>query len=393
MTPTTQLAASGVKPPPPPSAVVGMVGGGQLARMTAQAAISLGIELRILSAEANDPAVTAGAKHVLGSPHDLNALQHFAAGCDVVTYDHEHVPFQHQQVLHQTGSRLAPPPEAALFGQDKLHARRVMTASEFPVPPFGYARSAADIDRFVADHGWPLIAKTPRGGYDGRGVWTLRDMAQAQQLLATHSEGVLLEPQLDIRTEIAVLVGRSAAGETSSYPAVETVQRDGMCREILAPAPVPGDVAAQARQLALSLATRIGAVGVIAVEMFHTNGGLLVNEVALRPHNSGHYTIEGASTSRFEAHLRAVLGWPLGETTLTAPAVATVNVIGARSAVDPAGQLPAALVVPGAHIHLYRKEPRPGRKLGHVTALGDTLPETLQRARRAAALLGGSSHE
>jgi 5-(carboxyamino)imidazole ribonucleotide synthase len=227
MTHFARQAPSGVKPPPPPSAVVGMVGGGQLARMTAQAAISLGIELRILSADANDPAVTAGAAHILGSPHDLQALQHFAAGCDVLTYDHENVPINHQRALHQAGSRLAPPPEAALFGLDNLHARRKMQAQHFPVPPFGYARSVAEVDHFAAEHGWPLVAKTPRGGYDGRGVWILHDSSQAQHLLRTVSHGLLLEPKVDLITEIAVVVARSAVGEIRAYPAVQTVQRDG----------------------------------------------------------------------------------------------------------------------------------------------------------------------
>jgi 5-(carboxyamino)imidazole ribonucleotide synthase len=363
-------ASTDQRPKPPASAVVGMVGGGQLARMTAQAAISLGIELRILSTDPCDSAVTAGAQHVLGSPQDLEALKAFAAGCDVVTYDHEHVPFHHQQTLHDNGARLAPPPNAALFGQDKLHARRTMKAQSLPVPPFAYAQSVADIDRFAGHHGWPLVAKAPRGGYDGRGVWILADSSQAQHRLLTSTQGLLLEPKLDIITEIAVLVTRSPTGETKTYPAVETVQRDGMCREILAPAPIPGELAEQARQLAIRLATEIEAVGVIAVEMFHTAGGLVINEVALRPHNSGHFTIEGAVTSQFEQHLRAVLGWPLGETALTAPTVATVNVIGSATATDPASQLPAALTVPGIHVHLYRKAPLPGRKLGHVTALG-----------------------
>jgi 5-(carboxyamino)imidazole ribonucleotide synthase len=386
-------ASTGQRPKPPASAVVGMVGGGQLARMTAQAAISLGIELRILSTDPCDSALTAGAEHVLGSPQDLNALKDFAAGCDVVTYDHEHVPFHHQQALYDHGVRLAPPPHAALFGQDKLHARRTMKAQHCPVPDFVHARSHAEIGRFAADHGWPLVAKTSRGGYDGRGVWILHDSSQARHLLRKLSQGLLLEPKLDISTEIAVLVSRSPTGETKIYPAVETVQRDGMCREILAPAPISVELAAQARHLAIRLAAEIGAVGVIAVEMFHTADGLVINEVALRPHNSGHFTIEGAVTSQFEQHLRAVLGWPLGETTPTAPAVATVNVIGSATAIDPASRLPAALTVPGIHVHLYRKAPRPGRKLGHVTALGTTLPETLQRARHAAALLGGNPDE
>lgn len=247
------------------------------------------------------------------------------------------------------------------------------------------------MEGFAAEHGWPLVAKLPRGGYDGRGVFSLADLDAAARALAEHPGGLLLEPQLAIERELAVLVARSTTGETAVHPVVETVQQDAMCREVIAPAPIQARLAAEARELARRIAEGIDATGVLTVELFHTPGGLVVNELALRPHNSGHYTIEGCATSQFEQHLRAVLGWPLGVPSLLAPAVATVNVIGPADGSDPATRIAAALAVPGAHVHLYSKDPRPGRKLGHVTVCGQQLEPVRAAARLAAAALEGAS--
>ncbi|MGE5409230.1 MAG: ATP-grasp domain-containing protein, partial [Syntrophothermus sp.] len=199
------------------------------------------------------------------------------------------------------------------------------------------------------------------------------------------------EPQVRIERELAAVLARTEEGEVADYPVAETVQRDGICREILAPAPVPEALRVEAARLARDIAEAIGATGILAVELFLTRGGLLVNELALRPHNSGHFTIEGCATSQFEQHLRAVLGWPLGSTRLRAPAVATVNVLGAADATDPRSRVPAALAAGSAHLHLYGKEPRPGRKLGHVTVLGEDLDPARAEARRVAALLEGGA--
>jgi 5-(carboxyamino)imidazole ribonucleotide synthase len=204
-------------------------------------------------------------------------------------------------------------------------------------------------------------------------------------------DALLAEAWVPIAREIAVLVARRPAGETAVYPVVETVQRDGICHEVLVPAPIPPELAKRATDLAGRLAETIGLVGVMALELFVTGGDLLVNEIAVRPHNSGHFSIEGCVTSQFEQHLRAVLDWPLGATTLIAPAVATANVLGPPDGTDPAPRLPAALAIPGAHVHLYGKTARPGRKLGHVTALGPSLAEARERAARAAAPLTGAA--
>jgi 5-(carboxyamino)imidazole ribonucleotide synthase len=369
--------------------VVAMVGAGQLAQMTHQAAIGLGVTLRVLTERADDPAVASGASWQPGSPDRLEDLIALAAGASVVTFDHEQIPAEHLTRLEAEGVVLAPGAAAKRVAQDKLHARRELTRLGYPVPPFEHAQAAEEVEAFAARHGWPVVAKTPRGGYDGRGVFTIADGDAARAELAGRPDGLLLEPQLQIERELAILIARSAGGETVAYPVVETVQQDAMCREILAPAPVPDRLTREAVELARSLATRIEATGIMAVELFQTADGLLVNELALRPHNSGHYSIEGCPTSQFEQHLRAVLGWPLGRGELRAPAAATVNVIGPPDGSDPASRRAAALAVPGAHVHLYGKAARPGRKLGHVTVCGQEIGPVRAAARRAAAELEG----
>ena len=375
------------------SALVAMVGAGQLARMTHQAATALGVELRVLAGGVDDAAVRAGAQHLMGSPDRLADLRALAAGADVLTFDHARVAPDLLAVLEADGVRLAPSAGAKLLAQDKLHARRELAALGFPVPPFTHTHTPKGATDFARAHGWPLVAKASRGGYDGRGVFVLADERAALRALAAHPAGLLLEPRLELERELAVLIARSTSGgDRVAYPAAETVQRDGMCREVLAPAPIPPSLAAQARDLAFSLADAIGATGVLAVELFHTREGrLLVNELALRPHNSGHYTIEGCVTSQFEQHLRAVLGWPLGLPTLRAPAVASINVIGPTDGGDPATRIASALEVPGAHVHLYGKEPRAGRKLGHVTVCGEDMKAARHAASLAATLLEGAA--
>jgi 5-(carboxyamino)imidazole ribonucleotide synthase len=371
--------------------VVAMVGAGQLARMTHQAAIALGVELRVLATREDEPAVTAGARPVIGSPDRLEDLRRLVAGADVVTFDHEQVPAEHLAALEAGGVRLAPSARAKLFAQDKSHARRELAARGLPIPPFVHARTRADLEGFAADHGWPLMGKTPRGGYDGRGVFPLPDLETAAAKLAESPDGLLLEPHLTLERELAVLVARSATGESVAYPVVETVQRDGMCREIVAPDTGEARLVADARALGLAIAEEIDATGILAVELFVTRDGLLVNELALRPHNSGHYTIEGCVTSQFEQHLRAVLGWPLGSTDLVAPAVVTVNIVGPPDGSDPATRIARALAVPGVHVHLYGKAARAERKLGHLTVCGAQVEPVRDAARLATSYLEGDA--
>ncbi|MEW6470845.1 MAG: 5-(carboxyamino)imidazole ribonucleotide synthase [Actinomycetota bacterium] len=375
----------------PPVATVGIIGGGQLARMTHQAAIALGVDLRTLTPRATDPAVLAGAAHHRGDHHDLEALLAFAEGCDVITLDHEHTPPALLRAVAEAGHRVRPRPDTAVFASDKSHARRALAAAGLPVPAFVEAERGdiGAVAAFARDHGWPVVLKAPTGGYDGRGVEIVTGPAALEaSRLASASPRWLIEAAVPIAVELAVLVARRPSGWWTTYPVIETDQRGGICRELVLPARIPSGVAHRATSLAVSIADGIDAAGILAVELFLTPGGdLVVNEVATRPHNSGHATIDAAATSQFENHLRGVLDWPLGATDLLAPAAATVNVLAPAHPIDLRTTVPKAIEDPTVHVHLYRKEPRPGRKLGHVTCLASDPGTALTAARRAAATL------
>ncbi|MFY1636067.1 5-(carboxyamino)imidazole ribonucleotide synthase [Solwaraspora sp. WMMB335] len=368
--------------------VVAMVGGGQLARMTHQAAIALGQSLRVLARTPEDGAALVTADVQYGEHTDLAALRTFAKGCDVLTFDHEHVPGEHIRALAADGVRVYPGADALRYAQDKALMRERLAELGAPIPRWRRIATTDDLAAFGAEVGWPVIVKTARGGYDGRGVWPLRcadELAAAG--LDPSATPLIAEERVALTRELAVQVARSPFGQIAVYPLVETVQRDGICVEVLAPAPnLPEPLALRAQQLAIDLAGALDVVGLLAVELFEVAGDILVNELAMRPHNSGHWTIEGARTSQFEQHLRAVLDYPMGDTALTAPAVVMANVLGGPD--GPMGiderlhHLFAA--DPGAKVHLYGKEVRPGRKIGHVTALGTDLVEVRARAARAA---------
>jgi 5-(carboxyamino)imidazole ribonucleotide synthase len=379
--------------PRPP--VVAMVGGGQLARMTHQAAIALGQSLRVLAASSDDPAAQVSPDVVIGEHTDLDALRRAATGADVLTFDHEHVPTAMLDTLVAEGVTVAPPPEALVHAQDKLVMRRKLEALGAPIPRFTAVTGIDDVDAFAARIGGPVVVKTVRGGYDGRGVVLTRDLAHARGVVGGYlaeAVPVLLEERVSMRRELSALVARSAFGQGAAWPIVETVQRDGICVTVLAPAPgLPEQVASSAEQLGLRLAAELGVVGVLAVELFETTDGtLLVNELAMRPHNSGHWTMDGAVTSQFEQHLRAVLDYPLGDTSAIAPVTVMANVLGAPQA--PAMALDERMHhlfgrIPEAKVHLYGKAERPGRKVGHVNIVGKAgsdVERVRERAERAA---------
>ncbi len=370
---------------------VGIVGAGQLARMTIQAAISLGIPIRVLATRADESAARISPCVEIGSPDDPDVLRRFARQCDVITFDHELVDVALIAELEAEEHTLYPGAATLAFGQDKRLQRERFAVLGFPVPANRVITCPDDLAGFGAQYGWPLVAKASRGGYDGRGVWILDDLDAGLALLAetAHLPAPLIAEELvEIDMEIAVLVARRPSGDSVAYPAVQTVQRDGICREILAPASVSPKIAEQASQFARELAAAIDVVGLLALELFVSKGRLLVNEIAVRPHNSGHWTIEGSQTSQFEQHLRAILDWPLGDTSTTAPVVVTVNVLGPNGEAPPMSHaVPRSLAISGAHLHLYGKAHRPGRKLGHVTTLGTDAMETRDRALQAAARL------
>lgn len=375
--------------------VVAMVGGGQLARMTHQAAVALGQTLRVLAVSPGDPAAQVTPDVVLGEHTDPDALRRVADGATALTFDHEHVPTELLETLVTAGVNVAPPPEALVHAQDKLLMRTRLAALGVPVPRFRAVDTTDDVVEFGREVSGGLVLKTVRGGYDGRGVVIADDLDFAVAAAARYLDSgvkVLVEERVAFRRELAVLVARSPFGQGAAWPVVETVQRDGICVEAVAPAPgLSDEVAASAQQLALRLAADLGVVGVLAVELFETpSGSVLVNELAMRPHNSGHWTMDGSVTSQFEQHLRAVLDYPLGDTALIASTTVMANVLGAAD--TPSMGVDERLHhlfarMPDAKVHLYGKAERPGRKLGHVNIVGtgaEDVTSLRERARRAA---------
>ncbi len=371
-----------------------VIGGGQLARMLQPAAVALGVPLRVLVEGAEVAAAQVVRDPVVGDHRDLADLRSVAEGCSVVTFDHEHVPPEHLQTLSAEGHACLPGPHALLFAQDKGAMRERLAELGVPAPRHALVATAGGVDDFAAQVGWPLVLKTPRGGYDGKGVFVIGSPADAQALLAEHGS-LLAEERVDFARELSALVARSPSGQVAAYPVVESVQRDGICAEVTSPAPgLDPDLAVHAQRIAMQVAAELDVVGVLAVELFETRDGrVLVNELAMRPHNTGHWSIDGAVTSQFENHLRAVLDLPLGDPRPRARWTCMVNILGA-----PADSLVERLYDgyphvlardPGARVHLYGKQVRPGRKVGHVTTYGEDLDDVRERARHAAAWFRG----
>jgi len=372
--------------------VVGMVGGGQLARMTYQAAIALGVRFRLLAEGPNDSAAQIVPDVVVGSHHDPDTLRRFAEGCDVLTFDHEHVPTDHLLALEAAGVVVRPRPTALLHAQDKAAMRARLTEAGLPCPRWRVVTTETQLREFGDEAGWPVVLKMTRGGYDGKGVRLVEKAEEAQDWFARGTP-LLAEERVRFERELAALVARSPHGQAAVYPVVETVQVDGVCREVLAPAQIPDGRASAAQQAALQIAGTLDVTGVMAVELFDTGSGVLVNELAMRPHNSGHWTIDAAVTSQFEQHLRAVLDLPLGSPTLVAPYAVMANVLGGDEPGLYGGYLHCMARDPGLRIHVYGKQVRPGRKVGHVTVVGEDLTELRERARHAAAYLRGEISE
>jgi 5-(carboxyamino)imidazole ribonucleotide synthase len=381
--------------------VVGIVGGGQLARMTQPAAIALGVRLRVLAESKGASAAQVVPDAPVGDARDPAAVGAFAAGCDVLTFDHEHVPTSLLRSLEADGVAVRPGADALVHAQDKVLMRTRLAALGVPVPRWQVVSDAPDLAAFGAEVGLPLVLKTPRGGYDGKGVLIVRDLADADAWLArvaaqpSAGQDLLAEEHVPFRRELAALVARSPSGQAAAWPVVQTVQVDGICREVFAPAPdLPADVAGAATGVALRIAGELGVIGVLAVEMFETvDGRVLVNELAMRPHNSGHWTIDGAVTSQFEQHLRAVLDLPLGDPRALAPWSVMVNVLGGAHEDLYRSYLHVMARDPGVKVHVYGKDVRPGRKVGHVTVVGHDLEDCRARARHAADFITGTIDE
>jgi 5-(carboxyamino)imidazole ribonucleotide synthase len=369
---------------------VGMVGGGQLARMTAAAAVGLGATFRVLAESETESAALVTHDVTVGSHLSLSDISALAKKCDVITFDHEHVPEPVLAALEAAGVVVRPGSAALRYTQDKLAMRERLSALGVPCPRFAPVSSVADVVAFTGDR-WPVVLKAVSGGYDGKGVWVCESPAAAGDVLA-HGVALMAEEFVPFRRELAALVARSPSGQGAAYPVVETVQVEGICREVLAPAPgLDADLAIDAEALALRIAAELGVTGLLAVELFETESGrLLVNELAMRPHNSGHWTIEGARTSQFEQHLRAVLDLPLGSCAASGTVTVMANLLGGTDPDVFDRYLHVMAADPAVKVHFYGKEVRVGRKIGHVTIVGgpdDDVAALRDRARRAASYL------
>ena len=362
--------------------------------MMVPAAVNLGIDLRVLAEAEGSPAQLAAT--AVGDYRDLATVLEFAKTVDVITFDHEHVPEEILRELVSAGHPVHPGPGALRFAQDKIAMRRRLSELGVPVPDWAEVRSEDELAAFLDDHDGRAVLKTARGGYDGKGVRLIRDVGESTdwfRILDEDGRGgsLLVEELVDFRRELAQLVARRPSGETRLWPVVETVQRHGVCSEVFAPAPgTTSRLVDLAASIAVTIAESLDVAGVLAVELFETTDDrLLVNELAMRPHNSGHWSIEGSVTSQFEQHLRAVLDLPLGDTAIRSPWTVMVNVLGGPATGDLTDAYPKALAdQPNVKVHNYGKEPRPGRKIGHVTATGDELDGAAFEARSVAALLG-----
>ncbi|MFJ5955533.1 5-(carboxyamino)imidazole ribonucleotide synthase [Paenarthrobacter sp. NPDC092416] len=372
--------------------VIGVVGGGQLARMMAPPATALGFELRVLAEGEDVSAVPAVATAPVGDYKDLDALLEFSKGVDVLTFDHEHVPTEHLRALLDAGVNVQPGPDALVNAQDKLVMRAAIDRLGLPNPKWAAVHTVQDLVAFGDDIGWPVVLKTPRGGYDGKGVRMVdsaEDAAETADWFESMSP-LLAEAKVEFSRELSALVARTPGGESRAWPVVHTIQVDGVCDEVIAPAQnIPLEVAAAAEEAALRIANELGVTGVMAAELFETPGvgaGFLINELAMRPHNTGHWTQDGSITSQFEQHLRAVLDLPLGATDALAPVVVMKNFLGGDNQ-NLFDAFPMALAYePAAKVHCYGKSVRPGRKIGHVNLVGSSVSDVDSVRQRATAV-------
>ncbi|MEO0060572.1 MAG: hypothetical protein RL343_190 [Actinomycetota bacterium] len=370
---------------------VGVIGGGQLARMMTPPAINLGLQIKVLAEAAGSSAELATT--MVGDYNQLDVVREFARTVDVITFDHEHVPLTVLRALEADGVNVQPPSKALAFAQNKLHMRQQLGELGLPMPAWSEIHDAASLDDFIAANGGVAILKTPIGGYDGKGVRVVRSSVDAKdwlENLADFGGSLLAEEKVDFVRELAQLSARTPGGEFKAWPLVETIQENGVCSVVLAPAPeASAATLATTADIAKRVAEALGVTGVLAVEMFEARDGrIVINELAMRPHNSGHFSIEGSVTSQFEQHLRAVLDLPLGSTAPRAAHSVMVNLLGVDDKNNFVQALDKALQAhPDAKVHTYGKGARAGRKMGHITVVSDSAEHALAEARGAAAVL------
>jgi 5-(carboxyamino)imidazole ribonucleotide synthase len=387
---------------PTAAPTVAVIGGGQLARMMAQAAVGLGVPLRLLAEAPGVSAAQVVPDTEVGDYRDLDTLREVTRDCAVVTFDHEHVPTEHLHALAEAGHACRPGPAALVHAQDKAVMRARLRHLGVPCPRNTVVADADAVTRFAESAGgFPVVLKTTRGGYDGKGVWVVDSPAAAAapfEVARRAGVELLAEEKVDFRRELSAIVARSPSGQVAAYPVVESVQRDGICWEVVAPAPrLDEELALEAQRIAMRVAAELDVTGILAVELFETTDGrILVNELAMRPHNTGHWSMDGAVTGQFENHLRAVLDLPLGSPEARVPWTVMVNILGGEGPLAEelyAGYPHVLARDPRLKVHLYGKSVKPGRKVGHVTAYGDDLHDVQERARHAAAWFRGELGE
>ena len=363
---------------------VGVIGAGQLARMSIAPATALGVNLLLLAADSNDSAAQI-TQHVVGDYTDLQTVREFAAQCDVVTFEHELIPLSIVKALEADGVVVRPSSASFLYSQDKAAMRQKLQA--FPSPQFQIVTAVSQVREF------PVIAKAITGGYDGRGVWKVNSEQELGDLLHQMPK-LLVEELIEFDYEIAVMVARSPHGQATTWAPTQTVQKDGICVMTISPAPqLSAALSEKAQKLALDIAAEVGVVGVMAVEMFVKGDNIYINELAMRPHNSGHWTIEGSHTSQFEQHVRAVLDLPLGDPSMTAPIAVMGNVLGGSKTDMYRPYLHLMARTPALNFHHYKKDVRPGRKIGHVTLLGKDLVDLTNEVQHALDYMSGEIDE
>lgn len=376
---------------------VGMIGAGQLAQMSVAPATALGVRFRVLANNSEEPAALVAADTIIGSKDDPRTVLAFAQSCDVVTFDHELLTPDVMEVLKNCGKPVYPSPEAVIYAQDKIFMRRALTDLGIPCPRWSQVDSKADAKTFAREVGYPFILKTSRGGYDGKGVWFVNDESEINAIFENElpaGSHWLAEEKVNFVRELAVQVARSPSDQCVAYPVVQTTQRNGICAEVIAPAPdLDPKIAVMAAEIALRIARELDVVGMLAVELFDTGDGVLVNELAMRAHNSGHWSIEGAATSQFENHLRAVLDLPLGSPRAIATWSVMGNILGGNVPNLYSAYRHVFARDQDLHTHLYGKVVKPGRKVGHVTASGSDLTELRNRVEHAVSYFTGEINE
>lgn len=364
--------------------IVGVIGAGQLARMSIAPATALGVDLLLLAGDSQDSGAQI-TNHIVGDYKDLETVRAFAKKCDVVTFEHELIPLSIVKALEADGVVVRPSSSAFVYSQDKAAMREKL--SSFPSPHWQIVTSGDQVKDF------PVIAKAISGGYDGRGVWKVSD-ANELAVLLKQTPKLLIEELIDFDYEVAVMVARSPHGQATTWAPTQTIQEDGICTMTISPAPhLSVALSEKAQKLALDIAAAVGVVGVMAVELFVKGEELFINELAMRPHNSGHWTIDGSHTSQFEQHLRAVLDLPLGDPSMSAPIAVMGNVLGGDKPDMYRPYLHLMARTPALKFHHYKKEVRPGRKIGHVTMVGENLVELTQEVQHALDYMSGEVDE